>query len=106
MNWYRRDGDDLLLSVHVQTRSSRDGIAGLHGDRLKLRITAPAVEGRANARLLHYLSKLFGVPRTRVRLESGEGSRSKRIRVVGVDELPPALTALVINGSRDDGQGS
>ena len=61
-DWYRWDGEDLLLAVHLQPKASKDEFAGLHGDRLKIRLTAPPVEGKANAHLMAFLAKAFGVP--------------------------------------------
>ena len=89
-SWYRWDGEDLVLTVRVQPRASRDEIVGPHGDTLKVRITAPPVEGRANDHLVRYLAKAFGVPRRRVALLGGETGREKRIRIERPARLPPA----------------
>lgn len=91
MTFYRWDGEDLLLDVHLQPKASRDEFAGLHGERLKIRLTAPPVEGKANAHLLAFLGKAFGVPKSAVVLESGELNRQKRIRIPRPTQLPPAL---------------
>lgn len=48
MAWFRRDGPDLILSVHVQPGASRAGIVGLHGDALKARVTEAPRDGLAN----------------------------------------------------------
>jgi uncharacterized protein (TIGR00251 family) len=85
-----RDGD-LLLDVHVQPRASRDEIAGLHGERLKIRISAPPLNDAANQYLCQWLSKQCGVAKTRVSVISGARARDKRIRIQGVDTLPPVL---------------
>jgi uncharacterized protein (TIGR00251 family) len=50
--WYRWDGADLVLDCHLQPRSSADELVGDHGDALKIRITAPPVDGKANAHLV------------------------------------------------------
>jgi uncharacterized protein (TIGR00251 family) len=89
-----RDGADLILAVHVQPRSSRDEVAGLHGDRLKVRITAPPVDGKANEHLIGYLAGLFRVPRRNVRLLAGETGRDKRFRIVAPKEWPACLPGL------------
>jgi uncharacterized protein (TIGR00251 family) len=88
--WYHWDGEHLLLSVYVQPKASRDLIDGVHGDRLKVRITAPPVDGRANAHLLDFLAGVFGVPRRRVTLLAGETGRAKRIRIERPARLPDA----------------
>jgi uncharacterized protein (TIGR00251 family) len=79
--WYQWDGEDLLLAVHVQPGASSDCLGGCHGDRLKIRISAPPVDGKANTHLLRYLARLFGVPLHNVSLLSGAGARAKRIRI-------------------------
>ncbi|MEM5620176.1 DUF167 domain-containing protein [Pseudomonas aeruginosa] len=81
MSFYRWDGEDLLLDCHLQPKASRDEFAGLHGERLKIRLTAPPVEGKANAHLLAFLGKAFGVAKSLVSLESGELNRQKRVRI-------------------------
>lgn len=78
------DGSSVSLSVHVQPKASRTRIAGLHGDALKLCITSPPVDGKANAAVLQFLAKLFKISKTAVTLASGEASRDKRIILAGV----------------------
>lgn len=72
MSWFRWDGEDLLLDCHLQPNASQDEFAGLHGGRLKIRLTAPPLEGKANAQLLAFIGKAFGVAKSQVRLESGD----------------------------------
>ena len=90
-DWYRWDGEDLLLAVHLQPKASKDEFAGLHGDRLKIRLTAPPVEGKANAHLMAFLAKAFGVPKSQVSLESGELNRQKRVRISRPQKVPEGL---------------
>lgn len=87
----RWQGDDLILRIQVQPRASRDELAGRHGDRLKVRLTAPPVDGRANAALLAFLAGLFGVPKNRVILLAGESGRCKRVRIVNPGRIPDTL---------------
>ena len=89
--WYRWDGADLILDCHLQPKASSDEFAGLHGDRLKIRLTAPPVEGKANAHLLAFLGKAFGVPKSTVKLESGELNRQTRVRIPSPTRLPEEL---------------
>ena len=95
MSWFRWDEADLLLDCHLQPRASKDEFAGLHGERLKIRITAPPLDGKANAQLLAFLAVAFGVAKSQVSLESGEQSRQKRVRIRQPRQLPalPGLTA-------------
>lgn len=86
MSWLRRAADgSVSLSLHVQPGAKRTEFAGLHGDALKLRLAAPPVDGKANAALQVFLAQCLGVPRSAVSLISGETSRHKVVRVVGVD---------------------
>lgn len=91
MNWFRRDGSDLILQIRVQPRASQDALAGVTGDYLKVRLTAPPVEGRANEYLIAYLARLFGVPKNRVILERGDTSRLKQLRICSPKKLPQDL---------------
>ncbi|MDH1009015.1 DUF167 domain-containing protein [Pseudomonas nicosulfuronedens] len=91
MPFYHWDGEDLILDCHLQPKASRDEFAGLHGERLKIRLTAPPVEGKANAHLLAFLGKAFGVPKSAVKLEGGELNRQKRVRIPRPTKLPAEL---------------
>ena len=89
--WYRWDGTDLILVVRLQPRASKDEVVGPQGGSLKVRITAPPVEGKANARLVEYFSGLFKVPKSQVSLLSGETGRDKRLRISAPRQLPDFL---------------
>lgn len=91
MPFYRWDGSDLILDCHLQPKASRDEFAGLHGERLKIRLTAPPVEGKANAQLQAFLAAAFGVAKSQVTLESGELNRQKRLRIHAPKRLPAEL---------------
>jgi uncharacterized protein len=87
----RHDGPDLLLDVRVQPRASRTEFAGLMGDRLRIRLHAPPVDGRANAALVEFVATQCGLARTRVTLERGQAGRDKQLRLHGVAAIPAAL---------------
>ena len=91
----RRDGADLVLEVRVQPRASLSEIAGLHGERLRIRLQAPPVDGRANAALVEFVAGLFAIPRARVTIEHGLTGRDKRLRLQGVPSLPAQLESLL-----------
>ena len=83
--WHRRLPDGtLLLSIHAQPGAKRTEVAGLHGEALKIRVAAPALEDRANAALIEFIAERLGVPRRNVTLVGGAKSREKRFEVRGV----------------------
>jgi hypothetical protein len=89
--WATRTADGWLLAIHVQPGARRTGVAGLHGDALKVRIAAPPVEGKANAALEAFVAERLGVARSRVRVVKGELSREKRVAVNATGIDPAAL---------------
>ena len=74
----------VKFSVRVQPRASKDEIAGATEGALKIRLRAPAIENRANEALVVFLAELLKRPRSAVRIQSGEHSRTKRVEVHGV----------------------
>lgn len=74
----------LTITVQVQPRSSRDEIVGIHEGRLKIRISAPPVEGKANERLTEVIAKAFGVSKSSVEIVKGHHSRVKTITISGI----------------------
>jgi len=88
--WYQWQGERLILSVRLQPRASCDEIVGPHGtESLKIRITAPPVDGKANQHLIKYLAKAFGVAKGQVTLLSGTTGRDKRLAIDSPSKLPP-----------------
>ena len=77
------------FAVRVQPRARRDAIVGEIGDALKLALTAPPLEGRANQACIEFLAEFLKVPRSSVTIAAGETSRNKVIRIAGLsaDEL-------------------
>lgn len=92
MSWYEWRDQTLIINLHIQPRASRDELVGPHGDRLKVRITAPPVDGKANEHLIRFLAKTFGVPKSNVTLISGETGRDKRIGIANPTKLPPLIS--------------
>jgi len=74
----------VIFAARVQPRASRDEIAGEYQDALKIRVTAPPVDDRANESLRKLLASRLKVPLTAVRISSGERSRTKRVEIQGV----------------------
>jgi hypothetical protein len=90
-DWYQLKEDRLTLTVHVQPGAKRTEVIGLHGDALKIRVAAAAVEGQANTRLLDFLRKAFKVPASRISLKHGEHARRKVVEIQGSSLAPEAL---------------
>ena len=74
----------VILSVRVQPRASRNAIAGEWQGALKVRLTAPPVDDKANAALCAFLAEQLNIPRSAVRILAGERSRTKRVEIRGV----------------------
>jgi uncharacterized protein (TIGR00251 family) len=91
----RRDGNDLVLEVRVHPRASRTEFAGTLGDRVRVRLQAPPVDGRANAALVEFLADAFDVPRARVSIEHGHSGRDKRVRIRGLSPVAAQMKALL-----------
>jgi uncharacterized protein (TIGR00251 family) len=72
------------FALRVQPRASRNAIAGVMGDAVKLAITAPPVDGKANQAVVEYLAELFDVAKSNIVIVSGESGRNKLIAVRGL----------------------
>jgi hypothetical protein len=86
----------LTFAVKVHPRARKNAITGVVGDALKLALTAPPVEGKANQAVIEFFADLFAIPRSSVTIASGETSRNKVIRITGVSK-PVAEHTLAEN---------
>lgn len=96
-SWFRitADAQILTLTLHVQPNARKTVITGLHGDALKIKIAAAAIDGQANAGLLAFLAKEFEVPLRQIKLKQGEHSRHKVIEIQGSSVNPVTLLSDV-----------
>ena len=87
----------LLLRLHVQPRAAHNQVAGLQGEALKLRLTSPPVDGKANKAVIATLARLLDLPKSCLTLRSGLQSRTKTVRIENADEaqLRARLQALL-----------
>ena len=85
---YRWSDDDLILSIAVQPRASGNALVGIHGAFIKVRLTAPPVEGKANQLLIKQLAKWFGVPAARIEIVQGETAKRKIVRIQHPKKIP------------------
>lgn len=87
-NHYQWQDNALLLYCLLQPRSSKNEIVGLHDNRLKICITAPPVDGKANKHLIATVAKWFGVSKNQVMIVRGETGRHKTLRIEQPSKLP------------------
>lgn len=90
-SFYHWRGADLILDCHLQPGAKQIGFAGQHGERLKIRISAPPVDGMANSMLIDFLASEFAVSKRQVSLLSGQQSRQKRLLIEAPQQLPAQL---------------
>lgn len=90
------DGTTLRIQVFVQPRSSRPGIAGRHGDALKIRVAAPPEDGRANDEVGRLLARELRVHRRAVVVSAGHISRAKTVEVGCPDAATAAARAALL----------
>lgn len=83
--WRREEGGVLVLALHVQPGAKRTAVDGTHGEgtqqRLKVRLAAPPVDGKANAELIELVARRFGCAKSAVSIKTGAGSKLKRVTV-------------------------
>ncbi len=89
--WYQKTDDIITLAIYVQPGAKHNGIVGMHGDALKIKLATPPIEGRANIALVRYLATLFEVPLSHITLKRGEKSRHKIIEVRASQIDPKSL---------------
>ena len=87
----------MVFGVKVVPGASRTEISGIMGDKLKIKVSAPAEKGKANRCLVEFLAKTIGVKKSDVSITSGETARSKQIQVLGVsaESLHGKLTKIL-----------
>jgi len=74
----------IALSVYVQPRASHNRVAGMHGSALKVCVTAPPVENKANEAVVHFFAHLFEVPKSSVSIKSGRQGRNKKVIITNL----------------------
>ena len=83
----------VRISVYVQPRAAKTEIAGMHGDAVKIRLTAPPVDNAANAALSEFIAGKLGIPKGSVRVATGATGRRKIVEIAGV--TPDAVAAAL-----------
>ena len=83
---FKESGGAVTFAVQVVPRASKNQIVGVVGEAIKIRLTAPPVEGKANSALIDFLAEMLSVRRAQIEIVVGETSRHKLVRVRGVTE--------------------
>lgn len=96
-------GDAVCLSVRVQPRSSKSGVAGMYGDQIRICLRSAPVDNAANKECCELVAKALGVPRSSVSVMNGASSRSKVLKVEGID---PETAQAALAPYLDDKKGS
>ena len=78
---------EITIKVKVEPRSSKSGIVGPYGDCLKVKLTSPPVDGKANKELIEVLAKEYRIPKKNVEIVSGHNSKNKTVKLVGVKSV-------------------
>ena len=96
---FRDSKSGVTFSIRVQPRARKNAIVGELGDALKVAITAPPVEGKANEACIAFFAELLEVPRSSTTIAAGESSRNKVIRVAGLSaaEVEQRLQSVIRN---------
>jgi uncharacterized protein (TIGR00251 family) len=80
----RESAGSVTFAVRVHPRAKKSAVTGTHGDALKLSLTAPPVEGRANEAVVEYFAEVLRLPRSSITIAAGQTSRNKVVRITGV----------------------
>lgn len=100
--WLHGGEGDWRLQLMVQPGATRSEAVGVHGDRLRVRVQAPPVDGRANRALCEWLARRLGVAASRVRVVAGESGRRKTVSVDA--PLSPQAIAAIDGGDEATGR--
>ena len=92
--WIEARSDAVVVALHVQPGARRTAIVGPHGARLKVAVSSPPADGRANAALLEFLAEQLAIPKSCLRLLSGASSREKRVAIDGALAASAVAAAL------------
>ncbi|MGA3350031.1 MAG: DUF167 domain-containing protein [Candidatus Sulfotelmatobacter sp.] len=94
---FREATDGVTFAVKVHPRAKKNAITGALGDALKVSLTAPPIDSKANDACVEFFAKILKVPRSSISIAAGHSSRNKVIRVIGLsaDEIEQRIRLLV-----------
>lgn len=87
--------NSTTISIVIQPKASRDQIVGMLGDEIKIAITAPPIDGKANEHLRRYIAKLCGTSYSKVTIIRGETSRHKTVKIEDYKKIPDELKVCI-----------
>jgi len=85
-DYFKIAGNDIIVKVKIVPGSSKNKIIGVYNDSLKIAITAPPVEGKANKKCIAYLAKYFDVAKSKIEIISGQTSKNKLIKIYDISQ--------------------
>jgi hypothetical protein len=85
-NYFKITGNDIIIKVKIVPGSSKNKIIGVYNDSLKITITAPPVEGKANKKCIAYLAKYFDMAKSKIEIISGKNSKNKLIKIYDISQ--------------------
>jgi uncharacterized protein (TIGR00251 family) len=85
-NYFKITGNDIIIKVKIVPGSSKNKIIGVYNDSLKITITAPPVEGKANKKCIAYLAKYFNISKSKIEIISGQISKNKLIKIYDISQ--------------------
>ena len=85
-NYFKITGNDIIIKVKIVPGSSKNKIVGAYNDALKITITAPPVEGKANKKCIAYLAKCFDIAKSKIEIISGQTSKDKLIKIYDINQ--------------------
>ena len=83
MPWMKEEDGAVVVNVWLQPRASKNELVGIHGDCLKIKVTSPPVENRANEKLCDYLAELMRISKSDIGIIKGEKMRKKKVKIYG-----------------------
>jgi hypothetical protein len=83
----KRNRNSLVIKIKVEPRSSKSEIVGPYGDGIKVKLTSPPVDGKANKELIELLSKELKIPRKNIEIISGQSSKNKVVKISGLSKI-------------------
>ena len=85
-DYFKITGNDILIKVKIVPGSPKNKIVGIYNNALKISITAPPVEGKANKKCIAYLAKYFDIAKSKIEIISGQTSKNKLIKIYNINQ--------------------